>query len=55
MHNPAAAQDNEAHKLLWDFDIQMDNLIFARSGLIITLKKRECTKVSTLLSLLTTE
>ena len=27
MHNPARAQENDSHKLLWDFNIQTDHLI----------------------------
>ena len=30
MHNPAPVQENDTHKLLWDFDIQTDPLISAR-------------------------
>ena len=30
MHNPGPVLDNDTHKLLWDFDIQTDNLISAR-------------------------
>ena len=30
MHNPAPVQENVTHKLLWDFNIQMDHLIPAR-------------------------
>ena len=30
MHNPESALENEAHKILWDFEIQMDQLISAR-------------------------
>ena len=30
MHNPAPVLENDAHKLLWDFDIQTDHLISAR-------------------------
>ena len=58
MHNPASVQENDTHKLLWDFDIQMDHLISARRpDLIITNnnKKRELAKLWTLLSRLTTE
>ncbi len=27
MHNPAPVQENDTHKLLWDFDKQTDHLI----------------------------
>ena len=30
MHNPAAVLENDTHKVLWDFDVQMDHLISAR-------------------------
>ena len=57
MHNPVSVQENDTHKLLWDFDIQTDHLISARRpDLIIThTKKREFEKLLTLLSRLTTE
>ena len=42
MHNPASLQDNDTHKLLGDFAIQMDHLISTRkSDLIIINKKKE--------------
>ena len=42
MHNPAPVLENDTHKLLWDFDIQTDNLISARRpDLIITNKKKK--------------
>ena len=30
MHNPASVLENDTHKLLWDFEIQTDQLISAR-------------------------
>ena len=43
MHNPAPVQENDTHKLLWDFDIQTDHLISTgRPDLkIINKKKKE--------------
>ena len=42
MHNPAFVQENDTHKLLWDFGIQTDHLILARRpDLIIINKKKE--------------
>ena len=42
MHNPALVLDNDTHKLLWDFNIQMDHPIPARKpGLIIINKKKK--------------
>ena len=56
MHNPAPVLENDTHKLLWDFNIQTDQLIPARRpDLIIINKKREFAKLSTLLSRRTTE
>ena len=42
MHNPAAVLENDAHKLLWDFDIQTDHLILARQPDNNQQKKRTC-------------
>ena len=42
MHNPAPALENDLHKLLWDFNIQTDQLIPARRlDFIIINKKKE--------------
>ena len=44
MHNPESVLENETHKLLWDFEMQMDLLILARrtDHKIINKKKRTC-------------
>ena len=44
MHNPAPVLENDSHKLLWDFNIQTDHLIPARTPdlIIINKKKRTC-------------
>ncbi len=65
MHNPESVLENDAHKLLWDFDIHTDHLISARRPDLIIInkkkkkkkkeKKREFAKLSILLSQLTTE
>ena len=57
MHNPTPVLENDAHKLLWDFNIQTDHLIPDRRPdfIIISTKKRELAKSSTLLSRHTTE
>ena len=39
MHNPAPVLENDTHKLLWDFDIQTDNLILARRPDLIIINK----------------
>ena len=43
MHNPASVLENDAHKLLWDFDMQTDHLISARRPdlIIIPLSKKK--------------
>ena len=57
MHNPTPVLEKDSHKLLCDFNIQTDHLIQARRPdlIIINKKKRELVKLSTLLSLRTTE
>ena len=42
MHNPAPVLENDTHKLLWDFNIQTDQLILARrpDHIIINKKKK---------------
>ena len=56
MYNAASILENDTNKLLWDFEIQTDHLISARRpDLKIINKKRELTKLWTLLSRLTTE
>ena len=56
MQSPPPVLENNTHKLTWDFDIHMDHLISAgRPDLIITNKKRELAKLSTLLSRLNRE
>ena len=44
MHNPAPVLENDSHKLLWDFNIQTDQLIPVRRPdlIIINKKKRIC-------------
>ena len=47
MHNPAHVQENDSHKLLWDFNIQSDHLIPARRPdlIIINKKKKKICKI----------
>ena len=40
MHNPAPVQENDSHKLQWDFNIQTDHLIPARRPDLIIINKR---------------
>ena len=59
MHNPAPVLENDTHKLLWNFDIQMDYLISAQRPDLIIInkkkKKRKSAKMSNLRSRQTTE
>ena len=41
MHNPAAVLENETHKLLWNFDIQMNHLISARRPNLVLINKKK--------------
>ena len=43
MHNPEFVLLNELHKLLWDFEIQMDNLISARQPDLMIVNKTKRT------------
>ena len=47
MHNPAPVLENDSHKLLWDFNIQTDQLIPARRPdlIIINKKKKRICKI----------
>ena len=40
-HNPAYVLENDAHKLLWNFDIQTDYQISARTPDLIIIKKKK--------------
>ena len=40
-HNPALVQENDSHKLLWDFSIQTDHLIPARRPELIIINKKK--------------
>ena len=42
MYKPESVQENEIHKLLWDFEIKTDHLILVRwQNLIIINKKKK--------------
>ena len=47
MHNPAPVLENDTHKLLWDFDIQTDQVISTRRPdlIIINKKKKKICKI----------
>ena len=41
MNNSESVQENEMHKILWDFEVQIDHLISARrSDRVMAKKKR---------------
>ena len=35
MHKPEFVLENETHKILWNFEIQTDHLIFARQPALV--------------------
>ena len=42
MYNQESVQENEVHKILWDFEIQTDHLISAKQAdQVIVNKKRQ--------------
>ena len=41
MLNPESVQENETHKLIWDFDILMDHLISTRRSDLVMINKKE--------------
>ena len=41
MYNRAPVLENDTHKLLWDFDIQTDHLIWARRPDVIIINKKK--------------
>ena len=43
MLNPKSVLENETHKLLWDFEMQTDQLIMARRPDLIIINKNERT------------
>ena len=46
MHNPAPVQENDTHKLLWDFGIHTDHLISARRPDLIIINKKKKRKLA---------
>ena len=40
MHNPESIRENETHKLLWDFEVQMYHLISARQPDLVIVKTK---------------
>ena len=41
MHNPASVLEKDIHNLLWDFNIQTDQLIQARRPDLIIINKKK--------------
>ena len=46
MHNPVPVLENDTHKLLWDFNMQMDHLIPARRPDLIIINKKKKKRIS---------
>ena len=44
MHNPAAVLENNAHKLIWDFDIHTNHIISARRPDLKVINKKKRTR-----------
>ena len=44
MNNPESVQENETYKILWNFEIQTDHLIFARRPHLAIVKNKKKTK-----------
>ena len=40
-YKPKSIQENEAHKILWDFEIQTDNLIPTKIAVLILIRKKK--------------
>ena len=40
MHKLESVQENEMHKILWDFEIQTDHLILARRPNVVMINKK---------------
>ena len=45
MHNPESVVENEMHKILWDFDMQMDPLISTRQPETEIVDKKQSVKL----------
>ena len=41
MNKPESVLENETHKILWDFEIQMDYLIHARRPYLVLINKKK--------------
>ena len=41
MHKSESVQENETHKIVWDFEIQIDHLIPARRPDIVLVRKKK--------------
>ena len=49
MYKPESVLANETHKLVWDFEVQMDHLISWPDLEVVNKKKRELAEMWTLL------
>ena len=41
MHKPESIQENEAHKILWDYEILKDHFIMVRRPDLVLINKKE--------------
>ena len=41
MHKPESILENEMHKILWDFEIQIDHLILARRPDLVIINNKK--------------
>ena len=48
MHNPKSVLENQTHKLLWDFKIEIDNLISARWPDLMRVNKKKPSRIEVL-------
>ena len=55
MYDQASVLENDAHKLLWDFDIETDHLISARRSHLLIIKKKKKKEKENFQMWLTTE
>ena len=47
MYKPKSVRENETHKILWGFEIQMNHLIQARKPNLVSINKKKKNSLST--------
>ena len=45
LHNPQSVSENDNHNLIWDMNIQCDNIILKRRPDIVIVNKKEKTEI----------